>query len=130
MTKARRWSTSALMRGAVVAVAIAGVGLAAWASHSLTEQPQRAKAELRQCRFHGQAEPHGGMVWIPAGDELEQQCFTGLVRVGHQVDAALEGDGAFLHQALTQECTGGPCAFLCRLSEVIDEFSHGSAISC
>src|SRR5438105_11929965 len=68
MGETRQRSTSALMwRAAIAAVAVAAVGLAAWASHSLTEQPRREKAELRQCRFHGEAEPHHGMVWIPGG---------------------------------------------------------------
>jgi formylglycine-generating enzyme len=52
---------------APAAVAVALLGLAALTSHTLAERPKGAPAELRQCRFRGEAEPHHGMVWIPGG---------------------------------------------------------------
>jgi sulfatase modifying factor 1 len=68
MSKTRQRRTSMLMFwGALAAVVIAVLGLAALTSHTLAERSKRAKAERRQCRFRGDVEPHHGMVWIPGG---------------------------------------------------------------
>jgi formylglycine-generating enzyme required for sulfatase activity len=72
MSGTRQWRISAAMVwGAVVTVAIAGLGLAASMPHTLAEPPKHAQAELRQCRFRGESEPHHGMVWVAGGSYQE-----------------------------------------------------------
>ncbi|MEI9931652.1 MAG: formylglycine-generating enzyme family protein [Rhizomicrobium sp.] len=43
------------------------LGFAAFASYTTANKSGTAQAGLRQCRFHGQTEPHHGMVWVPGG---------------------------------------------------------------
>jgi len=60
---ARLEISDAVRLGSVV---IAALGLVALTSSG--EQPKAKPPELRECRFRGGAEPHNGMVWVPAGN--------------------------------------------------------------